>query len=173
MSLNIFNNQTLQFWQEQGAVEAVLSAEMTMAQVEHLAAVSPVPLECMIQGRIEMMVSEYCVGGSFLGDLHKGACKFNCKEPLFLGDRKDAKFPVATDQFCRMHILNAHELSMLANVQQLQEAGITSLRIDGRDYDEARLGELISMYRQVLGGAVENPENLPGTTRGHYFRGVM
>ncbi len=83
------------------------------------------------------------------------------------------KFPVATDQFCRMHILNAHELSMLANVQQLQEAGITSLRIDGRDYDEARLGELISMYRQVLGGAVENPENLPGTTRGHYFRGVM
>ena len=173
MSLNIFNNQTLQFWQEQGAVEAVLSAEMTMAQVEHLAAVSPVPLECMIQGRIEMMVSEYCVGGSFLGDLHKGACKFNCKEPLFLGDRKDAKFPVATDQFCRMHILNAHELSMLANVQQLQEAGITSLRIDGRDYEEARLGELISMYRQVLGGAVENPENLPGTTRGHYFRGVM
>lgn len=172
-SLNIFNSQSLQFWQEQGCQGAAISAELTMAQVEHLAAVSPVPLECMIQGRLEMMVSEYCVGGSFLGDLHKGPCKFNCREPLFLGDRKDAQFPIVTDQFCRMHILNAHELSMLANVQHMQDIGVASLRIDGRNYDEARLGELITLYRRVLGGAVEAPENLPGTTRGHYFRGVL
>ena len=140
MSLNIFNYQSLEFWKEQGAVGAVISSEMTMGQVEHLASVSPVPIECMIQGRLEMMVSEYCVGGSFLGDLHKGACKFNCSESLFLEDRKDAKFPIATDQFCRMHVLNAHELSMTANVQLMAEIGVSSLRIDGRNYDEQRLG---------------------------------
>lgn len=173
MSLNIFNYQSLEFWKEQGAVGAVISSEMTMGQVEHLASVSPVPIECMIQGRLEMMVSEYCVGGSFLGDLHKGACKFNCSESLFLEDRKDAKFPIATDQFCRMHVLNAHELSMTANVQLMAEIGVSSLRIDGRNYDEQRLGELITMYKNILGGAVEAPDNLPGTTRGHYFRGVM
>ena len=173
MSLNIFNYQSLEFWKEQGAVGAVISSEMTMGQVEHLASVSPVPIECMIQGRLEMMVSEYCVGGSFLGDLHKGACKFNCSESLFLEDRKDAKFPIATDQFCRMHVLNAHELSMTANVQLMAEIGVSSLRIDGRNYDEQRLGELITMYKKILGGAVEAPDNLPGTTRGHYFRGVM
>ena len=173
ISLNLFNSQTLQFWGEQGAQGAVLSAELTMAQVEHLASVSPIPLECMIQGRLEMMVSEYCVGGSFLGELDKGACRFNCAEKLYLGDRKDARFPIATDQFCRMHILNAHELSMVANVQHMQEIGIASLRIDGREYETGRLGELIALYRKVLGGAMEAPENLPGTTRGHYFRGVM
>lgn len=173
LSLNLFNSQTLQFWQEQGAVGAVLSAELTMGQVEHLASVSPVPVECMIQGRLEMMVSEYCVGGSFLGALDKGACKFNCAEPLFLGDRKDARFPIATDQFCRMHVLNAHELSMVANVQHMAEIGVASLRIDGRNYDVGRLAELVALYKKVLGGALEAPENLPGTTRGHYFRGVM
>ena len=173
ISLNLFNSQTLQFWGEQGAQGAVLSAELTMAQVEHLASVSPLPLECMIQGRLEMMVSEYCVGGSFLGELDKGACRFNCAEKLYLGDRKDARFPIATDQFCRMHILNAHELSMVANVQHMQEIGVASLRIDGREYETGRLGELIALYRKVLGGAMEAPENLPGTTRGHYFRGVM
>ncbi|MDY4921116.1 MAG: U32 family peptidase [Phascolarctobacterium sp.] len=173
MSLNIFNVQSLEFWQEQGARGAVLSLELTMGQVEHLASVSPMPLECMIQGRLEMMVSEYCVGGSFLGDLHKGACQFNCREQLFLGDRKEAQFPIATDQFCRMHVLNAHELSMVANVQHMAEIGVASLRIDARTYDEARLAELIELYRRVLGGAVEAPENLPGTTRGHYYRGVM
>lgn len=173
MSLNIFNSQALQFWQENGAVSAVLSPELTMMQVEHLTSVSPLPLECIIQGRLEMMVSEYCVGGSFLGDLHKGECRFNCREQLFLGDRKEARFPIATDQFCHMHILNAHELSLVASVQHMAEIGVASLRIDGRNYEEAKLAELIELYRKVLGGAVETPENLPGTTRGHYYRGVM
>ena len=173
MSLNIFNSQALQFWQENGAVSAVLSPELTMTQVEHLTSVSTLPLECIIQGRLEMMVSEYCVGGSFLGDLHKGECRFNCREQLFLGDRKEARFPIATDQFCHMHILNAHELSLVASVQHMAEMGVASLRIDGRNYEEAKLAELIELYRKVLGGAVETPENLPGTTRGHYYRGVM
>lgn len=172
-SLNIFNSQSLQFWQELGAVGANLSPELTMGQVEHLAYVSPVPVECMVQGRLEMMVSEYCVGGSFLGDLHKGACQFKCGEKLFLGDRKEAQFPIATDQYCRMHILNAHDLSMLTNVELMQDMGVASLRIDARSYDAEKTAELVTMYKQVLGGALEVKDNLPGTTRGHYFRGVM
>ena len=173
MTLNIYNVQSLEFWHEAGAQGALLSPELTMGQVEHLAAVSPMPVECMVQGRLEMMVSEYCVGGSFLGDLHKGACKFNCKEPLFLGDRKDAAFPVVGDQYCKMHILNAHELSMLTNVKHMEDIGVASLRIDGRNYDAKDVGELTRMYKQVLRGEMHIEENLPNTTRGHYFRGVL
>lgn len=173
MSLNIFNSQSLKFWTEQGALQGTLSPELTMAQVEELVNASPIPVECMVQGRLEMMVSEYCVGGSFLGNLHKGTCQFKCGEKLFLGDRKEAQFPVVTDQYCKMHILNAHELSLVANVQQLQEMGVASLRMDARNYEPEQIAELIALYKQVLGGAVEKPENLPGTTRGHYFRGVM
>jgi len=173
MTLNIYNVQSLEFWHEAGAQGALLSPELTMGQVEHLAAVSPMPVECMVQGRLEMMVSEYCVGGSFLGDLHKGACKFNCKEPLFLGDRKDAAFPVVGDQYCKMHILNAHELSMLTNIKHMEDIGVASLRIDGRNYDAKDVGELTRMYKQVLRGEMHIEENLPNTTRGHYFRGVL
>ena len=173
MSLNIFNNQSLQFWKEHGAQGGTISCELTMGQVEHLAQVSPMPIECMAQGRIEMMVSEYCVGGSFLGELHKGACTFNCGTPLFLGDRKDARFPVVGDQFCHMHVMNAHELSMLTSAAHMQDSGVASLRIDARMYEPKQVRDLVYMYKNVLGGAYEVTENLPGTTRGHYFRGVM
>lgn len=172
-SLNIYNVQSLEFWREQGAKGGVLSAELTMGQVEHLAAVAPVPVECLVQGRIEMMVSEYCVGGSFLGGLDKGACSFNCREQLFLSDRKDAKFPVATDQYCRMHILNAHDLSMLTNVKHMENIGVNSLRIDARSYDTEETAKLVFMYKSVLRGELEVKENMPQTTRGHYFRGVL
>ncbi|CAK7046047.1 U32 family peptidase [uncultured Phascolarctobacterium sp.] len=173
MSLNIYNDQNLEFWREQGAVGATLSAELTMAQVEHLAAVSPVSVECMVQGRIEMMVSEYCVGGSFLGDLHQGTCKFKCREQLFLSDRKDAQFPIVTDQNCRMHILNAHDLSMLTNVKHMEAIGVQRLRMDARNYSNEATAELVALYKQVLNGYKEVSENLPRTTRGHYFRGVL
>lgn len=172
-SLNIYNVQALEFWQEQGAQGSVLSAELTMSQVEHLAAVAPVPVECLVQGRIEMMVSEYCVGGSFLGDLDKGACRFNCREQLYLSDRKDAKFPVATDQYCRVHILNAHDLSMLTNIKHMESIGVQSLRIDARSYTAEETSKIVFMYKSVLRGEMEVKENLPQTTRGHYFRGVL
>lgn len=172
-SLNIYNVQSLEFWREQGAKGGVLSAELTMVQVEHLAAVAPVPVECLVQGRIEMMVSEYCVGGSFLGGLDKGACTFNCREKLFLSDRKEAQFPIATDQYCRMHILNAHDLSMLTNIKHMENIGVNSLRIDARSYDTEETAKLVFMYKSVLRGELEVKENMPQTTRGHYFRGVL
>ncbi len=171
-SLNIFNYQTLEFWQNNGASGATLSLELTMNQIEHLAKVSPISLECLVQGPIEMMVSEYCVSGSFLGDLDKGACKHKCKEEVYLNDRKDANFKLVGDQFCKMHVLNAHDLSVLTGIKHLEEIGVQRLRIDARDYDEEKVRDIVNTYKQVLAGYIKAETNLPKTTRGHYYRGV-
>lgn len=173
MPLNIYNSQCLEFWKSAGAKGAVLSAELTLKQIEHLCAVSPMPLSCLVQGRIEMMVSEYCAGGSFLGGLHTGKCSFNCREPLFLNDRKDASFPLVTDQNCRMHVLNAHDLSLLANIKAVRDAGVEGLLIDARYYSDDEAGKITGMYKSVMNGELTMEENLPHTTRGHYFRGVL
>ena len=173
MSLNIYNTQSLQFWKEAGAVGATLSVELNMGQLAHLAKASPLPLECLVQGPIEMMVSEYCAGGSFLGNLDKGGCTFKCKEEIYLHDRKDAKFRLAGDQFCRMHVLNSQDLSVLGGLKELQTMGIARLRIDGRTYEPNQLRNLVRQYKETLALQDEVVENLPGTTRGHYYRGVL
>lgn len=172
-SLNIYNHYTLTFLAKQGLQGAGLSNELTMAQVGNLRRQSPLPVECLVQGYIEMMVSEYCVGGSFLGELHKGECKFQCGKKLFLQDRQNARFPVATDQYCRMHILNSVELSLAANVDALKKAGADWLKIDGRYYSPAEVGNYTALYRNILDVEKLVTENLPDTTRGHYFRGVL
>ena len=151
MSLNIYNTQNLQFWKEAGAVGATVSVELNMGQLAHLAKVSPLPLECLVQGPIEMMVSEYCAGGS----LDKGACTFQCKEDIYLQDRKDAKFRLAGDQFCRMHVLNSQDLSVLGGLQELRAMGIARVRIDGRTYEPNQLRDLVQRFKETLA--------LPGT----------
>jgi putative protease len=173
MSLNTYNTQSLQFWKEAGAAGATLSVELNMGQLAHLARVSPLPLECLVQGPIEMMVSEYCAGGSFLGHLDKGVCTFQCKEEIYLHDRKDANFRLAGDQFCRMHVLNSQDLSVLGGLQELRAMGIARLRIDGRTYSPEQVRGLVKKYRETLNFSGETVENLPGTTRGHYYRGVL
>ena len=173
MSLNIYNTQSLLFWKEAGAAGATLSVELNMGQLAHLAKTSPLPLECLVQGPIEMMVSEYCAGGSFLGHLDKGPCTFKCKEEIFLHDRKDARFRLAGDQFCRMHVLNSQDLSVLGGLQELRDMGIDRLRIDGRAYGPDQVRGLVKKFKETLMFRDEPVENLPGTTRGHYYRGVL
>ena len=85
-------------------------------------------------------------------------------------DRKSAIFPVVTDQFCRMHILNSKPLSMLPHVKTLAEAGVNSLRIDGRFLSTRELDKIVKSYRAALDG--EELEEDFDFTRGHYFRGV-
>ena len=113
-SLIVFNTATINFLREIGVRGVTLSPELSLSQVKMLAKASSLPVECIIHGRQELMISSYCVLGSFLGNLGEKTCPNVCQTGNFyLRDRLNANFPVVTDQFCRMHILNAKILSMI------------------------------------------------------------
>lgn len=172
MSLNIYNSQSLAFWREQGAAGATPSIELNMTQLRRLSGVGPLPLECLVQGPIEMMVSEYSVRDSFLGGAKSGRSPA-AREGIYLRDRTAAAFRLADDQYGRMHVLNSQDLCALDLVPRLRESGVARLRIDARTYSPGETARLTALYRQALSGTLRNPLNLPNTTRGHYSRGVM
>ena len=194
-SLVVANHETLAFFAAQGVRSVTLSPELTLEQVRHLADISPLPLECIVHGPLELMVSEYCVLGSFLGtsEKAKAAGKGNpsagvpgCTMPCVRGhyalrDRKSIDFPIVCDQFCHMHILNSRPLSMLPHVPAFRSAGIACIRIDGRSYTPQSLASIVRNYARVLGmsegafaAVIDKITALEGKdfTRGHYFRGV-
>ena len=171
--LNTYNSLSLEFWQNQGIETVLLSPELTLEQVQELASRTSIKLECMVQGRVEMMVSEYCIPGSFLGEIHEKDCYGACAQPLFLKDRLDEKFPLVTDQFCRMHILNAKELSVLAYIRKFQHLGINYLRIDARYMSFDEIKKHLKEYKLGLVDSQPMPETNNNYTKGHYFRGVL
>ena len=193
-SLVAANRETLSFFAGEGVRSVTLSPELTLEQVRRLAAVSPLPLECIVHGPLELMVSEYCAIGSFLGAPKDGTCPENapktgvpgCSMPCVRGhyalrDRKGIDFPLVTDQFCHMHILNSRPLSMLPHVHALRDAGVSRLRIEGRSYAPQDLATIVHNYHRVLGmsesafaAVIDDVNALEGKdfTRGHYFRGV-
>ena len=180
-SFNTYNDVALTFLDNYKMQGAVVSPELNFKQIKQLVNASPIELECMVQGTMELMVSEYCVLGSFLGNLDKGKCSAPCtKNSYWLCDRKQAKFPIVTDQFCHMHLLNAKELNMLAHLPEFGKLGINRVRLDGRYMSEEKLSRYTQLYHEVLKEGANHivlmPENIAkyeqNITRGHYFRGV-
>ena len=180
-SLNIYNSVAADFYRRQGLCGVTLSPELTMNQLEHFVGIEGLTVECLIHGYVEMMVSEYCVLGSYIGNLTHGCSKPCRKGQYFLKDRKDAEFPVVTDQYCRMHILNSKELSMIPHVHALQKIGIDRLRIEGKYASVENIYRVTKLYRELLDLGAAHPlvkgndftSVEQDITRGHYFRGVL
>ncbi|MBQ3441784.1 MAG: U32 family peptidase [Selenomonadaceae bacterium] len=164
-SLHVFNHATIDFLKFLGVEGVTLSPELNLAQVKALAEKSCLPMECIVHGRQELMLSAYCVLGSFLGGLDKKKCPHVCRtKNFFLRDRLGELFPVVTDQFCRMHILNAKTLSMIEHRNDFD--GVARIRIDCRALTLQEVARIVHAYK-FSGAEIEN------FTRGHYFRGVV
>lgn len=177
--LNIFNTPTLHFWEQLHISCVNPSQELTLKQITELAKHSHVPIETMIHGYTEMMISEYCAIASFVGTGSKVNCPMPCvKESYSLKDRKGEIFPIRTDPYCRMHIMNSHEMDMRAYVPMLLQKGISILRVDGRHMKPSYLKDIVSQYVGIATGTIEAPPKKidsqgESITRGHYFRGIL
>lgn len=177
--LNIFNTPTLHFWEQLHMSCVNPSQELTLKQITELAKHSHVPIETMIHGYTEMMISEYCAIASFVGTGSKVNCPMPCvKESYSLKDRKGEIFPIRTDPYCRMHIMNSHEMDMRAYVPMLLQKGISILRVDGRHMKPSYVKDIVSQYVGIATGTMEAPpkkidSQAESITRGHYFRGIL
>ena len=177
--LNIFNTPTLHFWEQLHISCVNPSQELTLKQITELAKHSHVPIETMIHGYTEMMISEYCAIASFIGTGSKVNCPMPCvKESYSLKDRKGEIFPIRTDPYCRMHIMNSHEMDMRAYVPMLLQKGISILRVDGRHMKPSYVKDIVSQYVGIATGTMEAPPKKidsqgESITRGHYFRGIL
>lgn len=179
--------------------QVAVSPELTLKQIlEFKLSNLRLDLECLIQGPLELMVSEYCP----IPALSKkdGGCGNDCKQASYqLRDRIGLDFPIYTDQFCRMHLLNSmdhclyQELNQFVKSLRHQDAkrqfpGLV-LRLDLRTYQAPDVGRVVRFYQEALytleaGGRLSGPLEPElviaelkamtgrGITKGHYFRGV-
>lgn len=175
-SLQLFNTEAVQQMAQLGLRSVVLSQEATLKQISRIIKQTTVPIECVVHGLTELMISEYCVISSFAGIGKKEGCPAPClKDSYALKDRLGEQFPLRTDPYCRMHIMNSRMLDMRAYIPELVKRNIAILRIDGRQQSKIWLQETIQAYVGILQGTLPVPsknEDIP-VTRGHYFKGIF
>lgn len=176
-SFNLFNSEAVALVEKWGVNAAYLSPELTLPQIKNIIKNNHIPLGVYVYGRAEMMISEYCVINSVLSDQPKIHCPAPCmKHNYSLKDEHGNIFPVKTDEWCHMHILNSKILDMEPYLRDLARIGVKRLCMDLRGTD-GNIGPLCGRYIDSLMNEkekdffVKNQGN--HITRGHFFKGVL
>jgi putative protease len=166
--LNVFNSYAGDFYKD-FLIGTCISAELNAMEIKKIASKSSLPLQIMVYGKYELMVSEYCAIGSVFGNKSdKKACTENCVKGSYkLKDRKGEEFSIDTDKYCRSYIYNNVPLNLIPNIDEIKKNNISSYRLDfiHESYEET-IEVLSNFIERRWKGEFKN------FTRGHYKRGV-
>jgi len=166
--LNVFNSYAGDFYKN-FLTGTCISAELNAAEIKKIANKTSLPLQIMVYGKYELMVSEYCAIGSVFGNKSdKNVCMGNCvKGSYTLKDRMGAEFSIDTDKYCRSYIYNNVPVNLISNIDEIKKNNISSFRLD---FIQENYEETIEVLKNYIERSWQG--EFKNYTRGHYKRGV-
>ena len=147
-----------------GAKRVVLARELSFEDIITIRKNTPADLdiECFVHGAMCMSFSGRCLLSHYLTnrDANRGECSQPCRWEWTLHEktRPGMEYDIAENEG-GTYIMNANDLCMGPYVDMLIEAGITSLKIEGRAKSFYYVASVTSAYRKAIDSYYANPEN--------------
>jgi len=138
--------QKARFLQDLGFSQLVLPRELTLDEMREMRRAVTVPLEAFIHGALCVSYSGDCRASLMCGgrSANRGECAQICRLPYDLVDA-DGNVLMA-----RKHLLSLRDLNRLDALGDMIDAGISSLKIEGRLKDENYVKNVVSAYDREL-----------------------
>ncbi len=152
---NVNNSMAGKFYVDMGVSRLVLARELSLNEISEIHKNLPdVEIEAFVHGAMCISYSGRCLlSNYFTGrDSNRGACVQACRWKYYIREesRKD-EYPIEEDER-GTYILNSKDLCLLGHLNKLQEAGISSLKIEGRMKSEYYVASVVNAYRRALDG---------------------
>ena len=147
-----------------GAKRVVLARELSLDTIKTIREKTPkdLEIECFVHGAICMSFSGRCLLSNYLTgrDANRGECAQPCRWGYHLMEEKrpGQYYPVFEDEK-GSYILNAKDMCMIEHIDELVDAGITSLKIEGRAKSAYYVGVVTNAYRHAVDMYVKDPAN--------------
>ena len=137
----------VRFLTEAGFRQVVLARELSLDEIAAIHKACPdTPLEVFVHGALCVSYSGQCYASQacFGRSANRGECAQFCRLPFSLVDA-DGRV-VVKDK----HLLSLKDMNRLDMLEQLLDAGVTSLKIEGRLKDVAYVKNVTAAYSQRL-----------------------
>ena len=137
--------------QDMGFRRVVLSRELTLEEIEYITKNSNVEIETFIHGALCISYSGQCLFSSMVGGRsgNRGKCAQPCRLPFSLIDEKNNKLDSG-------YLLSTRDLCGLDFIPNLINAGVTSLKIEGRMKSPEYVATVTRIYRKYIDLAYSN-----------------
>lgn len=161
---NSTNVHTINFWHRLGAQRVVMARELSLKEIKKIHDEKPetLELESFIHGAMCISYSGRCLLSNYMiqRDANKGGCAHPCRWRYSVVEeqRPGEYMPVYEDE-TGTYIFHSKDLCMIKHIPNLIEAGITSLKIEGRMKTIYYVATVVRVYRQALDAYLQDPEH--------------
>ena len=152
---SISNYACAQAWYDLGAQRVVLARELSLEEVRRIRRETPPELEIETFGHGAMCVSYSgrCLLSNYMTgrDSNRGACAQPCRYEYALMEEKrpGEYFPVVEDEK-GTYIMNSRDMCMIDHLDDLMDAGVCSIKIEGRAKSAYYAAIVTGAYRHVI-----------------------
>ncbi len=152
---SIANYACAQAWYDLGAQRVVLARELSLPEIREIRARVPekLELETFCHGAMCVSYSGRCLLSNYMTgrDSNRGECAQPCRYQYALMEEKrpGEYFPVFEDEK-GTYIMNSRDMCMIDHLDDLMDAGIDCLKIEGRAKSAYYAAIVTGAYRHVL-----------------------
>ena len=146
-------------WHELGASRVILARELSLDEIREIRAKAPkeLELEAFVHGAMCVSYSGRCLLSNYMTgrDASRGACAQPCRYQYALVEEKrpGEYFPIGEDAG-GAYILNSRDMCMIDHIQELLDAGLDSLKIEGRAKSAYYAAVVTAAYRHAVDAAL-------------------
>lgn len=162
--MGVMNHITASELYHMGASRVVLARELDLEQIKIIRDNTPpeLELEAFAHGAMCVSVSGRCLLSNYMTgrDANRGQCAQSCRWNYALMEEKrpGEYFQIFEDERGSF-ILNAQDMCMLPHIDKMVQAGISTLKIEGRAKSAYYVSSVTHAYRMALDHYNENPDN--------------
>ena len=155
---SVCNYETARAWYDLGASRVILARELSLEEIRTIRDKTPQPLEleAFVHGAMCVSYSGRCLLSNYMTgrDSSRGACAQPCRYHYALMEEKrpGEYFPIEEDGQ-GAYILNSRDMCMIDHLEDLCQAGLSSLKIEGRAKSAYYAAIVTGAYRHCLDAA--------------------
>ena len=149
------NYETFCFWHQQGVSRIVTAREVSLEEIADIREKTPadLELEAFAHGAMCISISGRCLLSNYLAgrDSNLGACTHPCrwKYHVMEESRPGEYFPIAEGEE-GTYLFNSKDLCMIEYLPDMERAGISSIKIEGRMKTPLYVAMVTKVYREAL-----------------------
>mgnify|MGYP002509648772 FL=1 len=160
---NNVNYRTFQFWKEQGASRVVTGRELSLEEIRQIRKRIPedLEIETFVHGAMCISYSGRCLlSNYFTGrDANRGACTHPCRwKYAVVEETRPGEYMPVYENERGTYLFNSKDLCMIGHLPDLIEAGIDSLKVEGRMKTALYVATVARTYRRALDDYVQDPK---------------
>ncbi len=158
----VMNAETAKAFYDLGASRVVLARELSLEAIKTLVSRLPEDLEveAFVHGAMCVSFSGRCVLSNYMAgrDANRGQCAQPCRWKYYLVEEKRPGEYMEITEDKGTYIFNSRDMCMIDHVRELIDAGVSSLKIEGRTKSAYYVASTTAAYRHAADAAAAGEE---------------